>query len=138
MDYNPVPLSLWGVGATAAAVTGVFLSFAFIWAIRHTLAAVLEAWRPQPDPEPLAEPQPLYPEWEAAAPPKFLVAYRHRCIRVGLSKTKRVFVHEYSDESGPYQTATYVSGRERRPVLGRFQKGPQGDEAILRLVSAST
>lgn len=61
MDYNPVPLSLWGVAATAAAVAGIALLFMSLGTIRHALPILLARFanlRARPEKKPPSGPQP--------------------------------------------------------------------------------
>lgn len=59
------------------------------------------------------------------------VALSHRVLKLGKTRA-RVFVREYAD----HQTAYLRRKDGRFPILGRFQRGSQGDEAILRLASS--
>lgn len=171
MDYNPVPLSLWGVAATAAAFGGVAFLFVVIGSFQRVLPFLLARFsdlRARFGTATLVEPQsPVgtllingtayatpcqaasilgisaeeavamashFGEAVWSASPEPEVALRHQTLPIGRSRTKKVFVRVYSD----HQQAVLVTGRERRPILGRFPLGDDGREAILRLASASS
>lgn len=169
--YNPVPLSLFSVWATAAALAGVCFAAAMAAGYRSLLPSLISRLRgiaarffsSTPAPAPRHQGAILingvcYPTpeqaalilgitvedaislashfgeevWMAGHEPE--VALRHRVLKVARSRTKKVFVSQYPD----HQEAVLVSGRQRLPIFGRFTLGKDGDDAILRLVSASS
>ena len=163
MDYNPVPIGVFTIITTSAALAGVFLAFSSPKAWNVLLLAVkkIAAWTLRGAEAPFDGTVQLagvvYPSvdqcsailgisppevLEAASargeavwqpPPEPEIAFRHRTLPIGRS-SKKLFIREYSD----HQEGTYVSRRERLPILGHFPRGPEGDEAMLRLVKSAS